>query len=309
MNSSRRHRRRPTRVRVARALGLTLVIALTTSALAWNSARLAPRPEPRGDLLVRRQREGWADIYRPAGRGPFATLFFSPGFGVPIGDYTTFLTEVASNGFLVIAVPHPAVADPATAQLYDFVPLAERSVAEAMDRLSQDTLFAHVDTSRIAVAGHSIGGAAAALACSDPRFKIAVDLDGSLYGRVVHQGVACPFLLVERSLTRFDTVDTPVFHEERSQGRLHEDSLIAHSSLVEWVTIDGLDHMSFTDSGLAFGSSNWVKEAAGLRMNAALSQRITAALMLDFLARRLDVKLEGRGMGSLPNSVHRVTRP
>jgi hypothetical protein len=306
VNSSRPQ---PTRVSVAQAIGLVLVIALTTAGLRWNSARVAPRPEPSGDLLVTPLHEPWADVYLPAGHGPFPTLLFSPGFGTPIASYKTFLTDIASNGFVVVAVPHPQLADPDNAQLFDIAPLAGQSLVTALDSLRHGSLLARVDTSRIAAVGHSIGGAGAALACADPRFRAAVDLDGSLYGRVVHEGVACPFLLIERSLTRMDTTDAPVFSEERSQGRLHEDSVLAHSRLVDWVTIDDLDHMSFTDQGLAFVSANWLKETAGLRLNAARSQRIAADLTLGFLAQQLDVKLERPHIDDrLPDGVHRVSK-
>ena len=126
---------------------------------------------------------------------------------------------------------------------------------------------------------------------------------------MVHEGVRCPFLLIEQSLSRYDTIDTPIFYEDRSQGRLHEDSLIVHSTLVEWVTIDGLDHMSFTDDGLAFDSGNWMREVARGRLNGARAQAITADLATEFLARYLGAKAEGpRSPVRMPRGVHRVTR-
>jgi dienelactone hydrolase len=308
------------RSRFLSALLLVLVIAFATAALQWNRARLVSPPDPAGDLLVTATHATWsdsgrvvhADVYLPAGRGPFPTLLFSPGFGVPIGSYSTFLTDVASHGFLVIAVPHPPIANADSAKLMDVEPLAARSLQSAMDyviRTRSDSIIGRADTTRVAALGHSIGGAGAALACTDHRFKAAVDLDGSLYGRPVHEGVDCPFLLVERSLTRTDTSDAPVFYEDRSQGRLHEDSLLAHSKHVQWMTLDGLDHMSFTDAALSFRTNDWMEESLGLRMPAARAQRLACDLLVDFVSHELGVEQQSILIGDkLPRGVHQSGR-
>jgi pimeloyl-ACP methyl ester carboxylesterase len=309
------------RSRVFSAFVLILIIAFATAGLQWNRARLVAPPDPAGDLLVTPTHTSWsdsgrvtrADVYLPAGRGPFPTLLFSPGFGTPIGSYSTFLTNIASYGFLVVAVPHPPIANPDSAKLIDVESLAAGTLQSAMNHLTRatdDSILARIDTTRIAAFGHSIGGAAAALACTDRRFKAAVDLDGSLYGRVVHEGVACPFLLVERSLSRVDTSDAPVFYEDRSQGRLHEDSLLAHSRVVQWITVDGLDHMSFTDPALTFRTTDWMKESAGLRLNAAGAQQLAADLTIDFLSHELGVEQQALLVGDkLPRGVHRTVKP
>ena len=295
-----------------RAILTLSIISAVTAALSWARARAAPPPRPRGARAVLVRHVGRANLYLPAGRDTLPTLLFSPGLGVEVSAYSTFLTDIASHGFIVVAVPYPPVKIEDNSDYLVALPIIAKGTTDFVDRIAAgtDSLLARVDTSRVGAIGHSFGGGAAALACTDRRIKAAVDLDGSLYGRVVHEGVRCPFLLIERSLSRRDTADTPIFYEDRSQGRLHEDSLIAHSELVEWVTIDDLDHMSFTDGGLAFDSWNWMREAVRLRLHGAVAQRITADLAMEFLARHLGVKLDDlRSPVPLPRGVQRVTNP
>ena len=275
--------------RVWRALLLVVIIASASAAMRWNLARVAPAPEPSGDRLVEYRPLGWAELYLPAGHDTLPTILFSPGLGVGVAVYQTFLTDLASNGFVVMAIQYPPVKIDDNSDFVAALPKIAAGLSEVADRIARggDSALTRIDTSRLAVIGHSFGGAAAATACADARFKAAVDLDGSLYGRVIHEGVRCPFLLIERSLSRADTIDKPIFYEERSQGRLHEDSLIAHSPSVTWETIDGLDHMSFTDPALVFDSNHWMKEAVGLRLNAARAQRVTADLTIGFLQKHL----------------------
>lgn len=294
-----------------RAVQTLFIVATATAAVSWTRARIAPPPHPGGPRAVRVQNAGWADVYLPVGSDTVPALLFSPGLGVKVSAYRTFLADIASHGFIVIAIPYPPVTVEDNRDFLTALPIIARGLTDAVDRIAgTDSMLARVDTSRIAAMGHSFGGGASALACTDPRIKAAVDFDGSLYGRVVHEGVGCPFLLIQRSLSRFDTVDTPAFYEHRSQGRLHEDSLIAHSKLVEWATIDGLDHMSFTDGGLAFDSGKWLKEAARLRLNDARAQRIAADLAVAFLARHLGARIPGlQSPASLPRGVHRSMSP
>ena len=309
----RRSTRAMNRLRSLKRAILALSIIVAVAALAsWTRARVVPPPRPSGPRAVVVRNAGRADVYVPAGRDRLPTLLFSPGLGVKVSAYRTFLTDIASHGFIVVAVPYPPVTIEDNPDYLVALPIIAKGMTDVVDRIHAgiDSTLARADANRIGAIGHSFGGGAAALACADRRIKAAVDFDGSLYGRVVHDGVRCPFLLIERSLRRQDTIDTPVFHEDRSQGRLHEDSLISHSELVDWVTIDGLDHMSFTDGGLVFASSNWMGEVTRVRLNAASAQRITADVAIEFLARHLGAKLIGIQLPvPLPRGVQRVAKP
>ncbi|HKE17570.1 MAG TPA: hypothetical protein VKB80_21995, partial [Kofleriaceae bacterium] len=68
-------------------------------------------------------------------------------------------------------------------------------------------LAGHIDTRRLGVLGHSLGGGTAAEVCrSDARVVACADLDGKIYGPASASGLGQPFLLVE-SDGRADTFD------------------------------------------------------------------------------------------------------
>jgi hypothetical protein len=61
-------------------------------------------------------------------------------------------------------------------------------------------LAGSLDLSRVGMFGWSIGGAASAQAMhDDPRFKAAINMDGTFWGPLAQQGVDRPFLLVNGS--------------------------------------------------------------------------------------------------------------
>lgn len=64
--------------------------------------------------------------------------------------------------------------------------------------------FPHMlDLSKIAVFGHSLGGATAAVAMlTDSRIKAGLDFDGSIYGPVINQGLSNPFILLSTNASR-----------------------------------------------------------------------------------------------------------
>ena len=286
------------RNRVQTLLLLLVLVTAVTIAFAWNAARLASQPPPSGPMSVERRTVSWADsagvvradAYLPAGRTPVPIVLFSPGFGVAVGRYATLLTDIASHGYLVVAIPYRPIVNPDSARLIDVAPVAARTLVQALDaiasaRRGNDSTFLRADTALVAAIGHSIGGAAAAEACTeDDRIRAAINFDGSMYGRVVHEGVACPFLLIEGSLGLSDTLGkSPRFYEDRNQGVLHQDSVRSHSRHMIWLTIDRLDHMSFTDDALRFGTSSWFREATGLRLSARRAQQVSVDLAADFL--------------------------
>ena len=291
------------RRRIRSLLLLTGIGAAVTAAVRWNSARTALPPEPAGPLPVERRQMSWTDsgrvlrptVYVPAGSGPFPTLLFAPGMTVAVESYSTFITDLASRGFIVVAMPHPRFENVDDTPLIDAQPVFARSITALAGgviaaHVAGDSIMSRVDTARIAAIGHSIGGAGSAYACTlDRRIRAAVDLDGSLYGHVVHEGAACPFLLIEKAPARVLFTDPPVFHEDRAQGQIHQDSVFTHTPVMTWVTVEGLEHMSYTDGSLRFRTRRWLADLAGLRMPAARAQRISADIATDFLRRHLGI--------------------
>ena len=193
-------------------------------------------------------------------------LLLSPGLSVPREQYTSLSADLASRGYVVIALsapyesavtvlegghvvgqtthpdlmgppPHPAI------QRLINIRAADASfVLDQLERLTQldprSPLAGHLDLQHIGIIGHSIGGATAVqVIATDPRFKVAVNLDGKLFGAQSAAHLNRPLLWIQS-----DGPQTT----EYTQGR---DRLLSGlrdgGSLV---TILGSVHTGFTDA-------------------------------------------------------------
>jgi predicted dienelactone hydrolase len=134
-------------------------------------------------------------------------VILSPGFGAPRAFYTGLAAELASRGYVVLALDHPyesaitQLADGTIATRIDTSPrdvdardawMAEQlnvrtlDVHFALDQLVQGAgrLKDHVDLSRVIAAGHSFGGATAVAAGRDSRIAAVANIDGTPYGEL-----------------------------------------------------------------------------------------------------------------------------
>ncbi len=138
--------------------------------------------------------------------------------------YTSLVVGLASHGYVVLAIDHPYEA--MITQLADgkIVTTIENHLNDAPDltnfmkgrldtriadvefvinQLGKPTRFSSnflssLDQDRIVIAGHSLGGASAAAAMAfDARIKAAVNIDGTLYGKLPPPNGPHPFLLLE----------------------------------------------------------------------------------------------------------------
>ena len=165
---------------------------------------------------------------------PFPVLIFSPGMGFMPLLYTPTLEEVASQGYVVVALSHPystsATVFPdgrviksaaefgsralsqitATATNEDEFaavvnPIGDvwtgdiRFTLDQLERMNAEDPFlaGRLDLSRVGVFGHSMGGGAAVEALhDDPRFLAAINMDGSLVGDSAWEGIHRPVMLM-----------------------------------------------------------------------------------------------------------------
>ncbi|KAJ5472271.1 hypothetical protein N7530_006272 [Penicillium desertorum] len=156
----------------------------------------------------------------PKGRHlQFPVVVFSPALGTTRLFYNAIAQAVASAGYIVVSIDHPydaeflefpdgsivTAANITDAQVPLDVNTRARDVSFVLDQLSTKagvaallprTGAAGLKTRRVAMYGHSVGGAAAAEAMRlDCRVVAGANLDGSMFGPVVQQGVRGPFLL------------------------------------------------------------------------------------------------------------------
>jgi pimeloyl-ACP methyl ester carboxylesterase len=273
-------------------MALVLFSALCPVALAHAQARASGTPS-----ALHRNTITWTDsiltraiAWSPAGgTRRLPTLVFSPGFGQTPAQYSVMLEGWASRGFVVIAIAHPVFQDPDNMELYDATGVIARELVRAIGHItrhqpSSGSPFARVDTARIGLVGHSVGGAAVALACAtDDRCKAAMDLDGTIFGDIVHTGLKQPFFLLRQHIALGDTTsDPPRFYEKRDQASLHEDSVYAHTPTMYWLSVRNLDHMSFTDAALEPASIQRAQKRLGTKLSAGRTQDMTLRYVTDF---------------------------
>jgi dienelactone hydrolase len=204
-----------------------------------------------------------ADAPASTARERWPLVIFSPGYGAPRAVYAGLLADLASRGYVVIALDHPY--ESAIVQLADGrvvgpalfrargetgVPHMERQVVVraadvrfVLDRLDRGEglrpLAGRLDLKRIAAIGHSFGGATAVLTAShDSRIRAAADIDGMLYGDVRGAALPGPLLLLESGATqqmpRYVRATRAVMAEVPAGG---------------WrFAIGGSNHLSFTDT-------------------------------------------------------------
>ncbi|MFC9438283.1 alpha/beta hydrolase family protein [Nocardia sp. NPDC057030] len=194
--------------------------------------------------------------------GTYPMVVLSPGFTAPRFTLTALSEELASRGYVVAAVDHAgetfgtefpdgrispcAACDQVTdaASLKRVADTRARDVAFLLDRLTGPApAWPHaglIDTARIGMAGHSIGGASAAATMAvDARVRAGVDMDGSFPGVIPAAGLGDrPFLMLGADGETSPGGD-PSWDE--AWTRLH--------GWKRWLTIAGADHDSFIDTG------------------------------------------------------------
>jgi len=155
----------------------------------------------------------YSDARFVRGREKFPVLIFSPGLGVPVLAYTAQLEELASRGYVVVAIEHgndaaliiradhtlipfvtPALdaGPPTAAGLEVDRAIVIRWTADtkfALDEIVQlsrkrgTRFFGRLNLSQIGIFGHSVGGKSSARLCQiDSRVRACLNEDGEIFG-------------------------------------------------------------------------------------------------------------------------------
>ncbi|WP_211268840.1 alpha/beta hydrolase family protein [Actinoplanes subtropicus] len=207
----------------------------------------------------------------PVAAGRFPLIVLEPGMGLSVPQFATLAEDLASHGYAVAGVTptysanvtvlngravgptlagKPSDIDRARQDRLVTVWAADARFVAARMVTAGGSLVGHVDGSRVVYLGHSFGGAASLQAChDDPHCAGAVDMDGTPYGAVVHQGLAAPMMLlgtpgdcVAGSCRPSDAVDRDI---DTASRNLHASST-GPSFRYE---IAGARHLNFSDYG------------------------------------------------------------
>lgn len=230
-------------------------------------------------------------------------VIFSPGYGAPRAVYTGLATRLASRGFVVFVLDHPY--ESAVTQLPDgrvvglqeifppdrtqFMPdqqiVRTADIRFVIDQLARPEALSpllrggRIEAAKVAVIGHSFGGAASAMAMSeDPRIVAAANIDGTPYGDLPDRQLTRPFLLLQS-----DNAETH-----------HGDLFInGNGKLLARMTGPGFhfeikhaNHYSFTDAPVFFAPpGRWLlAQVVGGGRGPAATQQAAADILAAFLS-------------------------
>ncbi|HEX5568131.1 MAG TPA: alpha/beta hydrolase [Streptomyces sp.] len=194
-------------------------------------------------------------------RGKYPLVVLSPGFGDPRMVLTSLATDLASHGYVVALVGHTyedsgetlangrtppcAICDDPNLDMDTVTASRALDVSFAIDQLTHGNTawrLAHlIDKHEIGMAGHSIGGAAAATTMiADPRVRAGVNMDGAFYPVPMPGQINRPFLMLGRAGA----------HSAGGGDTTWGQTWAALGGYKKWLAVTGADHPSFTDVDL-----------------------------------------------------------
>jgi dienelactone hydrolase len=241
-----------------------------------------------------------SDATQAGRQGSLPLVVLSPGFTNPRSTLTGLAEDLASHDYVVAGIDHTyeslATAFPdgrVTTCLAREAPRRGQGFWEkVVTGRAADVSFvlgeltgAHpawpgaglIDPSRIAMAGHSAGGAAAIAAMlADSRVRAGIDMDGATAARIPARGLSRPFLFLGKQSNYTPGGEGPVTTWERDWKLL--------AGWKRWLLVAGAIHASFTDLAL-LADQTGIDLGAGLP--GARSLGITRAYVRAFFDQHL----------------------
>jgi dienelactone hydrolase len=267
------------------------------------------------DTLSRVETNAVSDA-RPAGRQhshPLVVL--SPGFTNSRSALTALAEDLASHGYVVAGIDHTyesyATAFPdgrVTTCLAREAPRRDRKDEVAATRAADvsfvldELTSAHpawpgaglIDPSRMAMAGHSAGGAAAIAAMlADSRIRAGIDMDGSTAALIPAEGLARPFLFLGKQSNYTPGNGGAVAPGTREWKVLRgavttwERDWELLTGWKRWLVLAGAVHASFTDLAL-------LADQIGIDTGAGLSGTRSLEITRAYVRAFFDQHLHGR---------------
>jgi dienelactone hydrolase len=199
-------------------------------------------------------------------------VVLSPGFKNPRSTLTAMAEDLASHGYVVAGIDHTyesyATAFPdgrVTTCLAREAPRRDRWEKVVAGRAADVSFVlgeltgAHpawpgtalIDPSRIGMAGHSIGGAAAIAAMlADSRIRAGIDMDGSTVARIPDGGLSRPFLFLGKQSSYTPGRQSLDIPRKPGPASTWERDWKLLTGWKRWLLVAGAVHASFTDLGL-----------------------------------------------------------
>lgn len=266
----------------------------------------------------------------------YPVILFSHGAGTSMEVQTSQSEDLASQGYIVVAIDHTYVSaatlfpdrmvshheattnfnTPEPAGIITQIMADDaKFVVETLDEMNDgniDSIFqGKLNLDRIGAIGHSVGGAVAYhLAINDPRIKAAINLDGAVYIHPANPQTVAPFLMLAsdtfhvqaiqnrkpliKAWEEMDEIDhritVDIYGSQEAYEQAYQTArqnviglteVLQHSGNL--FTIEGSDHMKFTDIGLFIGIRQ-ARELIGIRgrTDPARCLEITKAVTLAF---------------------------
>ena len=230
-------------------------------------------------------------------------VVLSPGFTSSRSTLTALAEDLASHGYVVAGIDHTyesfATAFPdgrVTTCLARQAPRRGKGFREKVAAgRAADVCFvlgeltgAHpawpgaalIDPSRIAMAGHSAGGAAAIAAMlADSRIRAGIDMDGATHAPIPDDGLSRPFLFLGKQSNYAPGSGGSVITWERDWKLL--------TGWKRWLLVAGAIHASFTDLALL---ADQIGIDTGAGLPGARSLDITRAYVRAFFDQHLRSK-------------------
>jgi dienelactone hydrolase len=244
-----------------------------------------------------------SDATPAGGQRSLPLVVLSPGFTNSRSTLTALAEDLASHGYVVAGIDHTyesfATAFPDGRVTTCLAREAPRRGPGFWEKVvagrAADVSFvlgeltgayrawpgaALIDPSRIAMAGHSAGGAAAIAAMlADSRIRAGIDMDGSTHARIPDDGLSRPFLFLGKQSNYTPGSEGAVTTWERDWKRL--------TGWKRWLLVAGAIHASFTDLGLL---ADQIGIDVGAGLPGARSLDITRAYVRAFFDQHLRSK-------------------
>ncbi|GAA0384525.1 esterase [Acrocarpospora corrugata] len=253
------------------------------------------------DLLSKTRTNASRDA-EPVGRkGRLPLVVLSPGFTKPRNSLTGLAEDLASRGYVVVAIGH-TYEDVATTFPDGRVTECVACESEQRDQAFWDKVGATraadvsfvldeltgshakwagaalIDPSRIAMAGHSAGGASAVGAMvTDSRVRAGINIDGTAFVSVPESGLSRPFLFL----------GAQVSHSPGGRDTSWEHAWENLTGWKRWVVLSGAEHASFTDVSL-------MADQLGIDYGAKVSGARALEVTRSYVAAFFDLHLRGK---------------